>query len=95
MRRLLSVPRIRQGPETSGDSETTCPVPHAAAFREAVFLVDPNACGRRPQETPRELPDYLKAATRQAARNNRERRVNKLRTHARRGDWFPFTSGFA
>lgn len=67
----------------------------AGAFREAVFVVDPRGVGQRLQETLREFPEHLKAGTRLTASNNRERRMNELRTHARRGDWFPFNSALA
>lgn len=64
----------------------------AGAFREAVFLVDARGAGQRLRETLRAFPEHLKAGSRIAARNNRERRMNELRTYARRGDWFPFYS---
>ncbi len=67
----------------------------AAAFREAVFVLDPRDVGRRLQNTLRDFPDHLTASALRAARNNRERRMNELRTHARREDWFPFYSALA
>jgi hypothetical protein len=82
---------VHSGSDLPG-REIVNPLALAAAFREAVFLVDPRGKGKRVQETLREFPAYLKARATQAARNNRERRMNELRTHARRGDWFPFHS---
>ncbi len=85
---------VRTGSELPG-REIVNPLALAAAFREAVFLGDPQERGRRLQETLREFPGYLKTRGTQAARNNRERRMTELRTHARRGDWFPFYSALA
>lgn len=66
----------------------------AGAFRDAVFLLDPDGAGHRLRATlrERELPPHLETRTLAAARNNRERRMAELRAHARRGDWFPFGS---
>lgn len=80
---------VRTGSDLPG-REIVNPLALAAAFREAVFLADPRGSGRRARERLREFPGYLKTRAVQAARNNRERRMNELRTHARRGDWFPF-----
>jgi hypothetical protein len=85
---------VRTGSDLPG-REIVNPQALAGAFREAVFVVDSREVGRRLQEMLRGFPVYLKASTRLAASNNRERRMNELRTHARRGDWFPFHSARA
>ena len=80
---------VRTGSALPG-REIVNPLALAAAVREAVFLVDPRGSGRRVQETLRAFPGHIRARATRAARNNRERRMNELRAHARRGDWFPF-----
>lgn len=85
---------VRTGHDLPG-REIVNPQALAGAFREAVFVLDPQSAGRRLQDTLREFPEHLEASTRLAVRNNRERRMNVLRTHARRGDWFPFYSALA
>lgn len=85
---------VRTGADLPG-REIVNPQALAGAFREAVFLVDARGAGQRLREALRPFPEHLKAGTLTAARNNRERRMNELRTHARRGDWFPFNSALA
>ncbi len=85
---------VRTGTNLPG-REIVNPEALAAAFREAVFVLDPQSVGQRLQETLREFPEHIRASTRRAATNNRDRRMNELRTHARRGDWFPFYSALA
>jgi hypothetical protein len=95
---LARFEQIMEAVRTGGDlpgREIVNPLALAAAFREAVFLVDPRGSGRRMREVLREFPEYLKTRATLAARNNRDRRMNELRTHARRADWFPFYSALA
>jgi hypothetical protein len=82
---------VRTGSDLPG-REIVIPLALAAGFCEAVFLVDQRGTGQRVRESLQEFPGYIKARATGAARNNRERRMNELRTHARRGDWFPFHS---
>ena len=95
---LTRFEQIMASVRTGGDlpsREIVNPQALAAAFREAVFVLDPQRVGQRLQEALRPFPAHLKASTRRAATNNRERRMNELRTYACRGDWFPFHSALA
>jgi hypothetical protein len=82
---------VRTGTDLPG-REIVNPLALAAAFRDAVFVIDPRGLGRRLQEMLHTFPEHLKTSTRRAVQNNKDRKLADLRKHVSRGDWFAFQS---